>query len=122
MTLPERGAASIEKAPKRPNIRGLAAVATAWRGPSLGIRGLAWTGRALRRPAASAGRERPSRLRNSVDRDVDVVVVVLGDRPTVGHPLPAAPWEPNALLPDEVVDVQLGRVGLQERGNGIAGC
>src|ERR671910_530268 len=57
----------------------------------------------------------------SVDRDVNVVVVVRRDRPAVLHELPGRPRLPVALLPDDVLHVVGPGVGLDERSDGVTG-
>jgi len=59
--------------------------------------------------------------RSGIDRHVNVVIVVGGDAATIGHPGPAAlPVDPDALTPNQVLDVQGVRVGLQECGHLVA--
>src|SRR5688500_3768546 len=59
---------------------------------------------------------RPSRT------DVDVVHVVGGGAAPVAHASPAVRrgGPPDPLLPDQVVDAELGRILLQERGDLVA--
>src|SRR5690606_40351604 len=80
--------------------------------------------RAARRRAGRPGDRAADRSpgRRSEDRDVDVVVVVLGDAAAVLHLAPAAAAAEvvDALLPDDVLQAEPGGVVDEVLGDAVA--